>query len=96
LKLRIILMVLSLLAFLSATAGGYLYYSSLKESAFKEAERQAVARLEMIKTSLSSLLSEHRKSVRALAGMKEVSGYLLNPDDDTIRVANNILDHFKD
>jgi len=96
LKLRIILMVLSLLAFLSATAGGYLYYSSLKESAFKEAERQTVARLEMIKTNLSSLLSEHRKSVRTLAGMKEVSGYLLNPDDDTIRVANNILDHFKD
>ncbi|MDQ1331552.1 MAG: hypothetical protein QG578_1820, partial [Thermodesulfobacteriota bacterium] len=89
-------MVLSLLAFLSATAGGYLYYSSLKESAFKEAERQAVARLEMIKTNLSSLLSEHRKSVRTLAGIKEVSGYLKNPGDVTIIDANRILDHFKD
>ncbi|MDP2861513.1 MAG: cache domain-containing protein, partial [Desulfobacterales bacterium] len=95
-KLRIILMVLSLLAFLSATAGGYLYYSSLKESAFKEAERQAVARLEMIKTNLSSLLSEHKKSVRALAGIREVSEYLINPDDVSIRTANKILDHFKD
>lgn len=95
-KLKIILMVLSLLAFLSATAGGFLYYSSLKESAFKEAERQAVARLEMIKTNLSSLLSEHRKSVRALAGMKEVSGYLLSPGDVTIIDANRILDHYKD
>ena len=95
-KLRIILMVLSLLAFLSATAGGYLYYSSLKESAFKEAERQAVARLEMIKTNLSSLLSEHRKSVRTLAGMKEVSGYLIKPNKVTIKAANKILDHFKD
>jgi PAS domain S-box-containing protein len=96
LKLKIILLVLSLLAFLSATAGGYLYYSSLKESAFKEAERQAVARLEMIKTNLSSLLSEHRKSVRALAGMKEVSGFLLNPNAATTKEASNILDHFKD
>jgi PAS domain S-box-containing protein len=96
LKLRIILMVLSLLAFLSATAGGYLYYSSLKESAFKEAERQAVARLEMIKTNLSSLLSEHRKSVRALAGMKEASDYIQHHDNVTIVDANDILDHFKD
>lgn len=95
-KLRIILLVLSLLAFLSATSGGYLYYSSLKESAIKEAERQAVARLEMIKTNLSSLLSEHRKSAKALAGMKEVSGYLLNPNAATIKEANSILDHFKD
>lgn len=95
-KLRIIVLVLSLLAFLSATAGGYLYYSSLKESAFKEAERQAVARLEMIKTNLSSLLSEHRKSVKALAGMKEVSGYLLGPNPATIKEANGILDHFRD
>ncbi len=95
-KLRIILMVLSLLAFLSATAGGYLYYSSLKESAFKEAERQAVARLEMIKTNLSSLLSEHRKSVKTLAGMKEVSEYLINPGEVTIRAANNLLDHFRE
>jgi hypothetical protein len=36
--------VLSLLAFLSASVGGYFYYSSIKESAFKEAERQAALR----------------------------------------------------
>lgn len=95
-KLRIILMVLSLLAFLSATAGGYLYYSSLKESAFKEAERQAVARLEMIKTNLSSLLSEHRKSVKTMAGIKEVSDYLMMPSGSSLTKANNILDHFKE
>ena len=47
-KLRLILLVLSLLAFLSASTGGYLYYSSIKESALKEAERQAVARVQTI------------------------------------------------
>jgi hypothetical protein len=53
-KLRLILLVLSLLAFLSASTGGYLYYSSIKESALKEAERQAVARVQTIKKNLSS------------------------------------------
>jgi hypothetical protein len=71
-KLRLILLVLSLLAFLSASTGGYLYYSSIKESALKEAERQAVARVQTIKKNLSSYLSENRKPVRALAGMKEL------------------------
>ncbi|MBU1712727.1 MAG: PAS domain S-box protein [Proteobacteria bacterium] len=94
-KLRIILMVLSLLAFLSATAGGYLYYSSLKESAFKEAERQAVARLEMIKVNLSSLLSEHKKSAGTLAGIKEISQHLVIPSNNTLISVNSILDHFK-
>ena len=48
-KLRIILIVLSLLAFLSASTGGYLYYSSLKKSALKEAERQADVHVRTIK-----------------------------------------------
>ena len=38
-KLRSILRVLSLLAFLSACVAGYLYYRSLKEYAFQEAQR---------------------------------------------------------
>ena len=41
-KLRVILLLLSLLAFLSAATGGYLYYSSLQKSAFQEAEMQAI------------------------------------------------------
>jgi len=62
-KLRVILLVLSLLAFLSASSGGYLYYSSLKKSAFKEAERQAVARVHAINKNLSFFLSENIKPV---------------------------------
>jgi len=75
-KLRLILLVLSLLAFLSASTGGYLYYSSLKKSAFMEAERQAVARVQAIKKNLSSFLSENIKPVRALAGIKELKCHL--------------------
>jgi len=94
-KLRLILLVLSLLAFLSASIGGFLYYSSIKESALKEAERQAVARVQIIKKNLSSYLSENRKPVRALAGMKELKLVLLQPTDLHAMVnANAVLDHF--
>ena len=94
-KLRVILLVLSLLAFLSASTGGYLYYSSLKQSAFKEAERQAVARIQTINKNLSSYLSENRKPVRALAGMKELRQVLIQPINLNAMVnANAILDHF--
>jgi PAS domain S-box-containing protein len=94
-KLRLILLVLSLLAFLSASTGGYLYYSSIKESALKEAERQAVARVQIIKKNLSSYLSENRKPVRALAGMKELGQVLRKPENLRAMVnANAVLDHF--
>jgi PAS domain S-box-containing protein len=96
-KLRLILLVLSLLAFLSASTGGYFYYSSLKESAFKEAERQAVARLQTIQKNLSSFLSENIKPVRALAGMRELEQVLIRPDDEIgLDNANTILDHFNE
>ena len=71
-KLRLILLVLSLLAFLSASTGGYLYYSSLKESAQKESERQTSTRAEMIRKNLSSFLSENIKPVKTISGMREL------------------------
>ena len=71
-KLRIILVVLSLLAFLSVSIAGYIYYSSLKESAFREAEKEIAVQAEKTKESLSSYLSENLKTVKALAGLKEM------------------------
>jgi len=84
-----------LLAVLSASTGGYLYYSALKKSAFREAERQAVARVRTIQKNLSSFLSENIKPVKALAGIKELSQILMRPDDRiTQDNVNTILDHF--
>ena len=94
-KLRIILIVLSLLAFLSASTGGYLYYSSLKESAFKEAERQADLRLRTIKKNLTIFLAENVKPVNTLAGMKTLQLALTRPDVQNLTAANATLDHFK-
>jgi len=93
-RLRLILIVLSLLAFFSATAGGAFYYSVLKESAFKEAERQAFSRLEMIQKNLSSMLSENIKPVRTLAGIEEIIAFLSASDQNSLASANGVLDHF--
>ncbi len=95
-KLRPILLILSLMAFLSVSLGGYLYYSSVRDSAFAEARRQAGSRLEMIAKNLSSLLSENARPVRALAGMQAMRAALAptaGPGD--LAAANAVLDHFK-
>ncbi len=95
-KLRIILLVLSLLVFLSASTGGYLYYSSLKEAAFREANRQSSANLDMIKKNLSAYLSENIKPVKALSGMEGLLEMLVRPGHETQRRANTILDLYKE
>jgi PAS domain S-box-containing protein len=93
-KLRLILLVLSLLTFLSASTGGYFYYSSLKKSAFQEVERQAATHAEMIKKNLSSFLSENIRPSKTLAGMDEFRAVLTKPNDTSIAKANAMLDHF--
>ncbi len=94
-KLRVILIVLSLLAFLSTSIGGYLYHASLKESTFKEANVQTALQLETIRNHLSSFLGGNLKSARVLAGLEELQKAILRPDDGSLKKANTILDHFK-
>ena len=94
-KLRMILIILSLMAFLSAWTGGYLYYSSIKNAALEEANRQAVFHTETIKSHLSFFLYENLNSVRALAGLKELPKALKKKDKDARARTNSILDHFK-
>jgi PAS domain S-box-containing protein len=95
-KLRVILLVLSFLAFLSASIAGYQYYSSLKETAFKEAERQVAVEAERIKSGLSFYLSENLKSVKALAGLQEIERAFSGQDEGALAKANSLLDHFRE
>ncbi len=53
-KLRSILRVLSLLAFVSACISGYIYYNYLEKYAYQEAERNALNRLQTTKKNLSA------------------------------------------
>jgi PAS domain S-box-containing protein len=94
-RLRIILMVLSILAVMSAAVGGTLYYSKVKEAALQEAERQAKMQLEMLTKSLSSFLFENTKNVRALAGMQEFVDLLRDGGARVVARTDALLDHFK-
>ncbi|MFZ1202329.1 MAG: transcriptional regulator, partial [Desulfobacterales bacterium] len=94
-RLRVILLVLSLLAVFSAAAGGYLYYSAVNAAALTEAERQARVRLEILTKSISSSLLENTRVARSLAGMDVFSAALTDPAQPLIAEANVILDHFK-
>jgi PAS domain S-box-containing protein len=93
--LRNILLVLSLLALLSASGGGILYYSALRTAAFQEAEQQAVANTELIRNSLNALLSENEKVVETLAGMRALQRVLRTRKPDDLYYANVVLDHFE-
>ena len=95
-KLRAILLFLGLLAFFSASVGGYLYYSALKRSVLNEVETQAASQAETIKVLLSSYLSSNLNAVRALAGLKEIQQAFVNPNEIALTEANFILDNFND
>ena len=95
-KLRTILLVLALLAFLSASIGGYFYYHSLKEFALKEADRQVASHGKKIRDHVFSNVSENQKAVKALAGIMELQEALLNGAKRIVARANSELDHFHD
>jgi PAS domain S-box-containing protein len=95
-KLRIILLIFSLLTVLSASTGGYLYYSSLKTAAFQEAERQTAAHAKMITKNLSFSLSENIKPVKTLAQMEEFRVALTRRNDHALAKANAMLDRFNE
>ena len=94
-KLRSILLVLSLLAFLSTTIGGYLYYHSLKESAFLEAKQQAEIRVEMLRINLNAQISENTRPAKVLADNPEILQALISPTAGQIRRVNTVLDRFQ-
>lgn len=94
-KLRSILRFLSLLAFLSACAAGYLYYTILQDYAFQEIEGKALNRLQTTKKNLSAFFSENIKPVRILAGMQPMVDVLTQTNEQTLERANTILDTFK-
>ncbi len=94
-RLRPILLVLSFLAFVSASIGGFLYYTSLRRAAYATARRQVVQQAALIRKSLAAFLSENNKTVVTLAGMEELARALGASDQQALARANAILDHFQ-
>lgn len=93
-RLRLIILILSLFAFLSALSGGLLYYYSFEKAAFQKHEAEEFSRLQLLTDQLSFHLSEHIKPVKTLSGIKEILTVLENTNLDSLYNANKILDHF--
>ena len=91
LQLRTILLVLASLAILSTSTGGYLYYTSLKRLALKEAERAAVSRATEIRKRLSSYLSDNLQITKSLARIKELQLALLSEDATNLERVHSLL-----
>ncbi|MBF0200374.1 MAG: PAS domain S-box protein [Desulfamplus sp.] len=93
-RLRIIILVLALLAVLSVSSGGFLYYFSLKHAALQQAQGHSDRRLELLGRQLNSSLAEHVKPAKALAGIGELRDALGQKDAGSIMESNLMLDNF--
>ncbi|HKJ97817.1 MAG TPA: PAS domain-containing protein [Desulfotignum sp.] len=91
-RLRLIILFLAVFAFLSASAGGWLFYYSYRKAVFQKAETQSAAQLKLLTGQLSTYLSEHIKPIRTLARIRELGLALENQNLETIYQANQILD----
>jgi PAS domain S-box-containing protein len=95
-KLRVILVVLSFLSFLSVSIAGYVSFRSLENAAIREAERDGALRAERIRNGVSSFLAENLKTAHALAGLREMREVLAHPAGPALSRANGVLDHFRE
>jgi PAS domain S-box-containing protein len=93
-RLRLIILILAIFAFLAVSTGGWLYYYSFQKAAFQSGETQALAQQKLLTDQLTTYLSEHIKSVRALSRIKELGTVLADTNLETIYRANQILDIF--
>lgn len=93
-RLRMIILILALFAFLSASTGGWLYYFSYQEAAFQKTEANAYNRLGLLTRQMSTHLSEHIKPVKTLSQIRELRIALETTNLETIFQANQVLDNF--
>jgi PAS domain S-box-containing protein len=94
-KLRTILLTLSLLATVSTAVGAFYYFFSLREYEFAVARKQASSRAELVRNQLSTHLTENLNTVKALAGLAELRIALEYKSAATLQRANLTLDHFQ-
>ena len=95
-KLRTLLIVLSMMAVLFPDIGGYFYYSALSESSIELAHKEAAEHLKDLGNHIDSYLTWSLLSVKSLAGLKELIQSLLSGDVVSLAETNAILDHFRD
>lgn len=95
-KLRLIILVLAFISFISVSMMGYFYYSSLQISAVENSHREARMLLDEIRKNIDMHLKEHKLSIKEIAGLYALEQALLRNDRNTLSEANFVLDHYRD
>ncbi len=95
-RLRMVFAALSLMAILSASGGGYFYYSALIESSEKRVHAEAEEFLQGVANNMDSYLAWSLLSVKTMAGLTETKLPLIPGDVGDIARTNAVLDHFCD
>ena len=93
-RLRTILIALTLIALCSTLPGVWFQYSSARTIITQEADNRAASQALIIKDYLSSFLSGSSKAVEAMAADREISHSLVSSDAASLAAANLLLDNF--
>ncbi len=94
-ELRTLITALSILATLSFTVGGYLYYSSLREYSEVRAHNEAVEKLRDLGNNIDTFLNWSLLSVKSMAGLKELKQSLSDIGAADLQDTNLVLEQFR-
>ncbi len=94
-RLRLILLVLSILAVVSASTGGFFYYEAVQDASIEESRRQARTRLILLTNSLEKYLTENMRVTETLAAAPALIRLLRDPSDKAQEEAFEVLDRYQ-
>ena len=94
-KLRLIIVVLSLAAFLTASGGGYFYYYTTKNNTLQEIDKDTDKSIKELASRIELSLSPYQRMTAVIAGMNEVKNALASEQPSAISRANSSLDLFQ-
>jgi C4-dicarboxylate-specific signal transduction histidine kinase len=94
-KIRLIIIILALVAFLTASVGGYVYYYSIRTNTLLEIHKDTDNHIANIAGRINLYLSTYQKMVAVLAGMREIQQALEREQTGTLDKANTALDLFQ-
>lgn len=94
-RLKMIILILALFGFLSASTGGLLYYNAFKNASLQTIKSDISSQLHLIADRLSAYLSEYVKPTKTLSQEPAIEKALRHTSLETLFKANQALDRYK-
>jgi len=94
-KARVVILLLSIISLTGAVAGGYFYFSTMRNLAVARARQEVEAPLQQVAERVRLHVNDHKKEIRALAGVNALKQALHSKGKAGIKEADAILLHFQ-